>query len=102
MQTRISIPGSAERRIRREGHSAARRELALKLHLEGKPLCAIGGVLDVSTTRAFQMVRKAKRLLSKTEKGAPSQGRPSDSNDDPPAAGRNSDEQPCLYPPTPT
>ena len=56
------IPPSAERRIRREGRHAARRELALKLRREGKTLAAIGAVIGVSTTRALQMVRRAERL----------------------------------------
>jgi hypothetical protein len=42
MPTRVTIPAPAERRIRREARSAARREIALKLHLEGKTLAAIG------------------------------------------------------------
>jgi hypothetical protein len=91
MQTRIPIPLPAERRIHREARSAARREIALKLHLEGKTLAAIGAVLGVSTTRAFQMLRKAKRLISENEKGAPSQERPLDSIG-PLAAGRNHEQ----------
>ncbi len=69
----IAIPESAARRIRREGHSAARRELALKLHLEGQTLVAIGAVLGVSPTRVYQMIRKAERLrlLSESKQGAP-------------------------------
>ena len=59
---RIAIPSAAERRIRRESHHAARREIALRLRREGKTLAAIAAVLGVSTTRAFQMVRKAARL----------------------------------------
>lgn len=96
---RISIPGSAERRLRREGHSAARRELAVKLHREGKTLGSIAALLGVSTTRAFQMVRKEKRLISESKEGAPAQGTPS-SDSDPLAAGQNRQDRICVPPPT--
>jgi hypothetical protein len=71
MPSRIPIPAPTLRRIRREARSAARREIALKLHVEGKTLAEIGAVLGISVTRALQMVRKAKRLISESEKGAP-------------------------------
>jgi hypothetical protein len=99
MVIRAPIPPAAERRIRREAWSAARRELALKLRQEGKTLAAIAAVLGISTPRALQMVRKAVRLISETEKGAPSQERPSDSTG-PLAAARNTDDQRAWYPPT--
>ena len=69
----ISIPKSAARRIRREGHSAARRELALALHLQGKTLVAIAAVLGVSATRVHQMIGKAERRAAalRNRKGAP-------------------------------
>jgi hypothetical protein len=69
MHGRIAVSSSAERRIWREGRHAARRELALKLRQEGKTLAAIGVVLGVSTSRAFQMVRKAERM--KTSPASP-------------------------------
>jgi hypothetical protein len=50
-------------------------------------------------TRAFQMVRKAKRLIRESKEGAPARERPSDSAD-PLAAGRNNVEQSTWYPPT--
>jgi hypothetical protein len=85
------ITPSTARRIRREGYSAARREIALKLHLEGKTLAEIGAVLGVSITRVHQMLKKAKRLLAAQEKRAPlrQKGCPLISNVDPLAAGRN-------------
>ena len=102
MQTRILIPPPAERRIRREARSAAFRERALALRQQGWTLAAIGEALGVSTTRAFQIVRKAERLIrrhsNENEEGAPSQGRPSDSNS-PLQTGRNHGDHPCLYPP---
>ena len=67
MLTRISIPPPAERRIRREARSAILRERALALRQAGWTLANIGQALGVSTTRAFQMVRKAERLISKGE-----------------------------------
>ena len=95
--TRISISSSAQRRLRREGYAAARRELALKLHREGQTLAAIGAVLGVSTTRAFQMVKKGKRLIAENEKeGAPSQGRPSDSTGPLAAAQRSKRDLICV------
>jgi hypothetical protein len=78
MPSRIPIPLSAARRIRREARSAARREIAFRLHREGKTLAAIGAVLGVSTTRAFQMVRKAKRLLAEEGASAATAERPFD------------------------
>jgi hypothetical protein len=53
---------SSERRIRREAHSAARRELAFKLHLEGRTLAEIGQLLGCCASRVHQMLRKARRL----------------------------------------
>ena len=67
MHGRIAIPSSAERRIRREARSATLRERALALRQAGWTLANIGQALGVSTTRAFQMVRKAERLISKGE-----------------------------------
>ena len=67
MHGRIAIPTSAERRIRREARSATLRERALALRQAGWTLANIGQALGVSTTRAFQMVRKAERLISKGE-----------------------------------
>ena len=67
MHVRIAIPTSAERRIRREARSATLRERALALRQAGWTLANIGQALGVSTTRAFQMVRKAERLISKGE-----------------------------------
>jgi len=67
MLTRIPIPPPAERRIRREARSAILRERALALRQAGWTYAAIGRALGVSTTRALQMVRKAKRLISKGE-----------------------------------
>jgi hypothetical protein len=97
---RISISSSAARRLHREGYSAARRELALKLRQEGKTLAAIGAVLGVSTTRALQMVRKAARLIGERE-GVPCVGAPSSDSSDPLAAGRGKqDRSICVPPPT--
>ena len=79
------IPPSAERRLRREGRSAVLRDRALALRQAGWTYAAIGQALGVSTTRALQLVRRAEWIR---EKGAPSQGRPSHS-DDPLAAGRS-------------
>jgi len=67
MLIRIPIPLPAERRIRREARSAILRERALALRQAGWTYAAIGRALGVSTTRALQMVRKAKRLISKGE-----------------------------------
>ena len=67
MHGRIAIPSSAERRIRREARRATLRERALALRQAGWTLANIGQALGVSTTRAFQMVRKAERLISKGE-----------------------------------
>jgi len=67
MHGRIAIPPPAERRIRREARSETLRALALSLRRGGWTLAAIAKVLGVSTTRAFQMVRKAERLISKGE-----------------------------------
>jgi hypothetical protein len=99
MHGRIAIPSSAERRIRRETRSATLRERALALRQVGWTLANIGQALGVSTTRAFQMVRKAERLSREpsSKEGTPARGCPSDSND-PLAAGRNH-EQPPWYPP---
>ena len=97
---RGAIPSSAERRIRREARSETLRQRASALRQAGWTLANIGQALGVSTTRAFQMVRKAERLSRErsNNEGAPSQGRPCDSND-PLAAGRNDDDEatPCHY-----
>jgi hypothetical protein len=60
-QTPAVLPRT-ERRIRREARSATLRERALALRQAGWTLAAIGQALGVSTTRAFQMARKAERL----------------------------------------
>jgi hypothetical protein len=78
MLTRVLIPPPTERRIRREARSAILRERALALRQAGWIYADIGMALGVSTTRALQMARKAERLISKTEKGAPTTERPSD------------------------
>jgi hypothetical protein len=62
-QTPAVLPRT-ERRIRREARSATLRERALALRQAGWTLAAIGQALGVSSTRAFQMVRKAERLIS--------------------------------------
>jgi hypothetical protein len=80
MHGRIAIPPPAERRIRREARSETLRALALSLRRGGWTLAAIAKVLGVSTTRAFQMVRKAERLIrerSESEEGTPARERPS-------------------------
>jgi hypothetical protein len=82
-QTPAVLPRT-ERRLRREGRSAALRERALALRQAGWTYAAIGEALGVSTTRALQMVRRAE-LIRSSEKGAPSQGRPSN---DPRQTGR--------------
>jgi len=113
MHGRIAISSSTERRIRREVRSETLRERALALRRAGWTLARIGIALGVSTTRVYQMVRKAERLLTErvgereaspdNEAGASFRGRPSDFHDDPLAAGRNSNEQPpWLYPPPTT
>jgi len=103
MLTRIPIPPPAERRIRREERSATLRKRALALRQAGWTLARIGQALGVSTTRALQMVRKAERLMSESNEGAPVWERPLDSNDDPLAAGRNELEQRAwLYTPPAT
>jgi len=109
MHGRIAIAGSAERRIRREARSETLRERALALRQAGWTLASIGIALGVSTTRVYQMVRKAERLIAEraaerdslNEAGAPIRRRPSDFYDGPFAADR-SDEQPCLYLPSTT
>jgi hypothetical protein len=75
-----SIPPATERRIRREGRSAALRERALR-------------ALGVSSSRSLQLVRKAELIR---KKGAPSQGRPPHS-DDPLAAGRTEFDACTVY-----
>src|SRR5262249_23304325 len=87
MHGRIAIPGPAERRIRREARSETLRERALALRRSGWTLARIGIALGVSTTRVYQMVRKAERLLTErvgereaspdNEAGASFRGRPS-------------------------
>jgi hypothetical protein len=95
------IPSSAERWIRREGRSAAMRERALALRQTGWTYARIGQALGVSTTRALQLVRKAEWEIRSSEKGAPSQGRPSDSND-PRQTGRTEFVACPVYDPQPT
>jgi hypothetical protein len=95
MLTRAPIPPAAERRLRREGRSAAMRERALALRQAGWTYSAIGQALGVSTTRALQLVRKAEWIRS-SEKGASSQGRPPHS-DDPLAAGRTEFDACTVY-----
>jgi hypothetical protein len=68
MATSVPIPPRAERRIRREARSAILRERALALRQAGWIYADIGMALGVSTTRALQMVRKAQRLISESEK----------------------------------
>jgi hypothetical protein len=99
-QTPAVLPRT-ERRIRREARSATLRERALALRQAGWTLTAIGRALGVSTSRAFQIVRKAERLISESKEGAPVRERPFDS-DDPSAAGRNNVEQPPWYTSTTT
>jgi hypothetical protein len=52
----------AARRIRREAHSAARRERALALRDAGFTFASIGQALGVSLERARRITRKAERL----------------------------------------
>jgi|tagenome__1003787_1003787.scaffolds.fasta_scaffold20982690_2 hypothetical protein len=104
MQTRRTpIPPAAERRIRREARSAAFRERALALHEAGWTLINIGQVLGVSTTRAFQIVRKAKRLhllITRNERGRPVARAPWSNS--PLQTGRNKGQRSWLYPLPPT
>jgi len=99
-QTPAVLPRT-ERRIRREARSATLRERALALHQAGWTLAAIGQVLGVSTTRACQIVRKAKRLISESKEGAPVRERPFNS-DDPLAAGRSEFGTCMVYTPQAT
>jgi hypothetical protein len=101
MHRRIAIPGSAERRIRREARSAILRERALALRQVGWTYAAIGQALGVSLTRAFQLVRKAERLICErsSKEGTPVRECPLSDSDDPLAAGRNNHEQAPWYPP---
>jgi hypothetical protein len=103
MHRRVALPSSAERRIRREARSATLRERALSLRQAGWTLASIGQVLGVSTTRAFQMVRKAERLIHErsSKQGAPGEGRPSSNSIGLLVADR-SDEHLTWYPPTTT
>ena len=103
MHGRIAIPSSAERRIRRETRSATLRERALALRQVGWTLANIGQALGVSTTRAFQMVRKAERLSREpsSKEGTPARGCPSDSND-PRQTGRTEFVACTVYDPPPT
>jgi hypothetical protein len=94
------IPPAAERRLRREGRSAAMRERALALRQAGWTYAAIGQALGVSSTRALQLARKAE-LIRSNEKDALSQGRPSDSND-PPQTGRTEFVACTVYDPQPS
>ena len=64
MLSRVSIPAAAERRIRREARSKILRERALALHQAGWTYARIGQALGVSSTRAHQIVRKARRLAN--------------------------------------
>jgi hypothetical protein len=95
----IPIPPAAERRLRREGRSAAMRERALALRQAGWTYAAIGQALGVSSTRSLQLVRRAEREIHASKKGAPSQGRPSN---DPLAAGRTEFGTCTVYDPQPT
>jgi hypothetical protein len=96
MQTRVPIPAGAERRIRREARSAARREIALKLRQGGKTLAAIGEALGVSLTRARQIIRKAEFA-----EGAPATERPSADSNQPAANGpKHSRAVPWVHPST--
>ena len=105
MHGRIAISSSTERRIRREVRSETLRERALALRRSGWTLARIGIALGVSTTRVFQMVRKAERLAESIERdaspdneaGTPIPGCPPDSDDGPFAAGRN-EAALCPYP----
>jgi len=108
MHGRIAISSSAERRIRREARSETLRERALALRRGGWTLARIGTALGVSTTRVYQMVRKAERLIAErvaehdslNEAGTPG-GCPPVSND-PFTADRNDEQTACLYLPPPT
>ena len=110
MHGRIAISSSTERRIRREARSETLRERALALRRAGWTLARIGIALGVSTTRVFQMVRKAERLAESIERdaspdneaGTPIPGCPSDSNNDPFVADREAEQRPCLYQPPAT
>jgi hypothetical protein len=101
MLTGVPIPPPAERRIRREARSETLRERALALRQAGWTLARIGQALGVSTTRVYQMVRKAERLIADAlpdnEASAPVRERPCDVSDDPPPADRNKATTPCLY-----
>jgi hypothetical protein len=68
-QTPAVLPRT-ERRIRREARSATLRERALALRQAGWTLAAIGQALGVSTTRAFQIARKAERLISESARNS--------------------------------
>jgi hypothetical protein len=111
MHGRIAISSPAERRIRREARSETLRERALALRRAGWTLARIGQALGVSTTRVFQMARKAERLIAESierdaspdnEAGTPIPGCPSDSNNDPFVADREAEQRPCLYLPPAT
>jgi hypothetical protein len=96
------IPPAAERRLRREGRSAALRERALALRQAGWTYAAIGQALGVSSTRSLQLVRRAEREIHASKKGTPATGCPSDFND-PLAAGRTELHTTCsIYDPQPT
>ena len=110
MHGRIAISSSTERRIRREARSETLRERALALRRAGWTLARIGIALGVSTTRVFQMVRKAERLAESIERdaspdneaGIPIPRCPSVSDDGPFAADREAEQRPCLYQPPAT
>jgi hypothetical protein len=99
-QTPAVLPRT-ERRLRREGRSAALRERALALRMAGWTYAAIGQALGVSSTRALQLVRKAEWIIRSSEKGVPAKGRPSDSND-PRQTGRTEFVACTVYDPPPT
>jgi hypothetical protein len=101
MLIRTPISPATERRIRREGRSAAMRERALALRVSGWTYAAIGQALGVSTTRALQLVRRAEREIHAIKKGAPATGRLPHS-DDPLAAGRTEVGTCTVYDPQPT
>jgi hypothetical protein len=96
---RTPIPEPALRRIRREARSAAFRERALALHQAGWTLADIGQALGVGSTRAFQILRKAKRLAAESQEAAPVLGAASRNSHDPLPTGRIQDDAPCLYRP---
>ena len=102
MHGRIAIPAPAERRIRREARSQTLRERALALRQAGWTYAAIGQALGVSLTRAFQLARKAERLMREhsSKEGTPVTECPLSDSDDPLArAATEPEKRRCLYPP---